>query len=1123
MIAKECVERIKDSADIVSIVGEFTKLKRVGANYVGCCPFHSDRKPSFSVSPSRNICKCFSCGKGGDPIGFLMEHEKFSYVEALEWIAERNHIHVVYERNERTQEQIEQDTKKESMLIAMQLVQRYFVEQFFADNPEAEAAREYAYGRWPNTVETKTSKKSGEDKQIVTDNCKLLGLGYAPKDPTSFFEYVKREGISIDILLELGVLKASKTDDSVYPFFRERITMPIYNRWSKVIGYTARYIGSNTDVSKYLNTPDSMLFKKGEALFGYNVARRHVAKAGEFIVVEGAPDAMRLHLVGLEQAVAPLGTALTEQQLDMLHRDCKVLRFIPDSEPPKGEQFSPGDMAVMRHGALAMQKGFEVYVREIPRTAEDDENDIKYDPDTFITESSKYDDLDDVPFVVWLAQKKFKDLKGEDKRRAVAQEIAELFVYIADKSLREYCQEQLNRIYHKPQTWKKAINAVVQKALDAEADKLNEEFTDKEKALLRKHGIIIKNYMYYSPSNSGDGMERWSNFILRPGIHVKDKNHSFRTFRIVNEYGNEEDLELSPKAFSSIGAFQQAIEGLGAYVWLAKQEQLNKVKEYIFPLMPLADNIVELGWHQQGQFFAFADGIHTGQVFIPIDDKGIVRYNDRTYYLPAFSPINIDDAALYKFERQLQYKSGNTDSLGEYVERMVTVFGEQAKIGFAWMLACLFRDHIHKVKDWFPLLNIFGIRGSGKTALAKALASFFYVIPSDVDKLEGTTVPAMTYTMSHLHNGIIILDEYSNLLPSYKIDMLKGIWGGNTRSTMNSGDSGGGIKASPVYSGVIFCGQHQPSSDNALFTRCVHLTYSRTNFTPAEILLFDKLKERSKLGNAHLTMEILRHRKMFVEQFAPTFTLVRNEVSSRLSHEKIDSRILENWVCILTAFRVLETVINVPFSYAELFEICIKGLRYQQSQTDQTSETADFWSLLNSMHMVGKCIDKTHYVIKYLDTFQAEGSKKVERFGHTKKFLYLNWDAVKPLLSQRGFANLMKMDAGALDNYLRTSPYYLGIKQQRFTVLTTQGYPDTVVEGGSMGTPATRKVRVSRPRAMVFDYEALQAATNIDLETVVVADDEVEHEEAEEASKPEPPKPEAPRLFDNNDDDDLPF
>lgn len=196
-----------------------------------------------------------------------------------------------------------------------------------------------------------------------------------------------------------------------------------------------------------MNLPTTPVFEKSESLFGLDAARKQCRQAGQFIVVEGAPDVMRLQLAGLSEAVAPLGTALTDKHLAILYRYCKTLRFIPDSDPPKGALWGAGIAAVMKNGEAAIRKGFDVYVREIPRTKQDDEAGVKNDPDTYIVNREAYAALEDKHFLIWLGEKRFDAADGADASYEVLRDIASLLIFVTDDMIREMCLDRLCKMF----------------------------------------------------------------------------------------------------------------------------------------------------------------------------------------------------------------------------------------------------------------------------------------------------------------------------------------------------------------------------------------------------------------------------------------------------------------------------------------------------------------------------------------------------------------------------------------------------------------------------------------------------------------------------------------------------
>ena len=288
-------------------------------------------------------------------------------------------------------------------------------------------------------------------------------MGYAPKDSTAFRDFCQQKGLKEELLFELGMLKR-KEDGTSYPMFRERIMIPIRNRWGRIIAYTARYIGANPNAPKYINSATSVLYTKGELLFGIDRAFR-LRDAENFIIVEGAPDVLRLQSIGLENTVASLGTSWNENQLNLLKRYKSSLCFIPDSDVAPEGQYGPGFKAVMECGTLAIRKGFHATVKELPfGTRELTEEElashyegenippnaprevpVKQDADSYILSEEIYRNLKEKHFIVWLAEKQFATASSLLREINCVNQIADLLRYVKDQFVYEQCIEQLGK------------------------------------------------------------------------------------------------------------------------------------------------------------------------------------------------------------------------------------------------------------------------------------------------------------------------------------------------------------------------------------------------------------------------------------------------------------------------------------------------------------------------------------------------------------------------------------------------------------------------------------------------------------------------------------------------------
>ena len=379
----------------------------------------------------------------------------------------------------------------------------------------------------------------------------------------------------------------------------------------------------------------------------------------------------------------------------------------------------------------------------------------------------------------------------------------------------------------------------------------------------------------------------------------------------------------------------------------------------------------------------------------------------------------------------------------------------------------------------------FGLSGTGKTTLATSLQSFF-LHGIDPPNLGVTSVPAMNDRVSQAVNTLVVLDEYKNDLDIRKIAYLKGLWGGGGQTKKNTNTDGMAAQTI-VTTGVALCGQDKPTQDMALYTRVIFLAFSKTSFNQMEKRHYEDLVALCNLGLTHLTVEILTHRELFEKNFSEIYSSTKRELAAKLENETIHDRIFGNWVIPLAAFRTLETVIDVPFGYTELFETAVKGIRNQNELAQESSEVADFWNMLQGFQTSGRCIDKAHYHIRYLKAFRPLSAKEDIEFMEARPVLYLNMAAVASLFNSRNMnATANRSNWSTIMSYLKSHSSYLGLKQDRFTILLPSGLPDYTIE--VVNGEQVRKVKVNRPKALCFDYLQLKDAFGLELETEVITD-----------------------------------
>ena len=338
MIPQDTVAKILDAAQIVEVVGDFVTLKRRGANYTACCPFHNEKTPSFYVSPSKGIYKCFGCGKSGTAVGFVMEHENLSYVEALKYLARKYHIEVV--EKEQTAEEIAARQRNESLLLVSE-----FAGGFYRDSLREGEGRAvgHAYFR----------SRGLEDATI-----EKYGLGWAPKGRHALLDAARAKGYKDEYLIATGLCKQYE-DGHMADLFSDRVMFPIHSVSGRIVAFGGRTLSSDKSVPKYVNSPTTEIYFKDKTLYGLYFARNEVVRQGCCYIVEGYLDVLSMHQLGITNVVAPCGTSFTVDQIRVIRKFTENLVLMFDGD-------GAGIHAAERGIGLALKEGMNVKVVLIP-------------------------------------------------------------------------------------------------------------------------------------------------------------------------------------------------------------------------------------------------------------------------------------------------------------------------------------------------------------------------------------------------------------------------------------------------------------------------------------------------------------------------------------------------------------------------------------------------------------------------------------------------------------------------------------------------------------------------------------------------------------------------------------
>ena len=394
MISPNTIQQILSRIDIIEIVGTFVKLKKRGTNYLGLCPFHNEKSPSFTVSPAKEIYKCFGCGRSGNSIGFLMEHEKYTYVEALKWLAQRYNVEV--EETEVSPEQKLQQQTAESLFIINNFAQQFFSNHLLNTEEGQDIGLSYL-------------KQRGFREEII----KKFQIGFNPEMRDSFAKAAIEAQYNLDLLQKSGLVAIR--DERPVDNYRGRIIFPIHNQSGKVVGFGARILKSNDKAPKYINTPENDIYVKSKILYGSYFARLAIDKADECLLVEGYTDVVSLHQAGIENVVASGGTSLTPDQLRLVKKYTNNLTIIYDGD-------SAGIKAALRGLDLALEEGLNVKLVLIPD---------KEDPDSYVNkvgaaDFSAFIDANKKDFILFQLEVSLKDAGTDSvKKSAVVNQVAE--------------------------------------------------------------------------------------------------------------------------------------------------------------------------------------------------------------------------------------------------------------------------------------------------------------------------------------------------------------------------------------------------------------------------------------------------------------------------------------------------------------------------------------------------------------------------------------------------------------------------------------------------------------------------------------------------------------------------
>jgi|GEM_PF-2805855 len=1079
-------EQIRLEVNAVDVIGRHVTLKRRGVNYIGLCPFHDESTPSFTVFPNTNKFKCFGCGQGGDAIHFLMERQGMTYPEALEYAASESRIEVEYDKQGQRAEVIEEAKKQKEHRVAMQQalldVHKYYQNK----------------GPLPGSycdLETKTELVDADGRLIKRETADMFGICWTPDDNLVF----KSGFWESRILEEIGII--GKGDFGHYDFFKRRLLFRITDQQGKIVALAGRRLSTEDakpeeggkQRAKYINSKQSALYDKSEVLFGLSENRRGIKDARYAILVEGYFDVVTPHDHGIRNCVAPCGTALTDQQAKLLARFTDEVVILRDGDVAGTEaakrdvetlvraglkvricQMKPGadlikNMILQEEIIGAQQRELDKELKVVPPISKTEEKKHKAliakmtsnlaamreslgnmkadyaalkDPDTFLRRNGKKgfekfiaDTSQDG--IIWRVMEEHdpEDVFAKDHATQIA---ATLLALIESDSLKDHYVRELC----KPNNLG-AVKTILASAIKVQSDTKGRksDLTPKQKQDVITYGMYERDHKYFISSDIGGIGWMVSNFTLRPIIFIEGAKESIRLVEITNEKKVARILDINSRNFVELGPFKQTIEARGNYRFEGKPEHFLKVKAKVYDEMKTAFPIYTLGLHREG-FFTFANGIVSEGKFTPVDEYGLVSHGETTYYLPAFSKIrdhvksdDVDND--YQDEQYYVYTEGGQPiSWKDWTELMVKVHGENAIIGILYLCSCIIREKVfERLDNMFPHLNMFGLPGSGKNQLAASLCAIFGKYRPPVHIVNATDA-AFFRRIAQVRNGLAWYDEYSNNAEHKRVEALKQFADGTGRSRA-SVDNPNRTNSSQVNAGCIISGQQQPTADVALFTRCISLSFSNTEFDSEAKENHAKLKKIEQGGQLTSFVALLHsHRQHMGEQFAQEFEAAYTRFQDIVSGQNVMDRILRSYTALLTTYRLLKDKLEFSFDEAEVERVLEKSIMTQKESVYQENEVSIFWRMVeffmsNNEIEHGADIIVEEATSESYDLDWKGTNKETKDYRPAKRLLYLYLARVHPFYLERHQRqrNAKGLDVEALKYYLKASGSWEGYKR----------------------------------------------------------------------------------------------
>jgi DNA primase len=1043
MLSSSTIDAIHD-LPIEQIISQFVELKKAGVNYKCPCPFHNEKSASFVVSNQKNIYKCFGCGRGGDGIQFVMEHEKIPFIEACKLIASKHGIFI--EETEVKGKTPEQKQEEDLMLALMQEAQLRYRSLLIRESLEdltwsvrrqwAEVRRYLIYTR-----------------RLALSTIIEWQLGWC-NDWKVFTPDIMNKG-GYNIGEKAGLVRTG--NGVVYDFFHHRITVPIRNAQGQVVGLGGR-IMPGMDGAKYLNPSESAIYPKSKVLFGLEKARKNFKTWGCANLVEGYFDAIKLHQFGWNHTIASCGTALTDDQAKLLKRYTDTISIMRDGD-------NAGRKAIEKDILVLVPHQFKIYLYLLP----DGE-----DPDSMVDRYPHYmtHTMPRIDAIEWLCALWLNQGFATDSPAGRAEAIGKVVGLLSEITSNVYRDQYMQSIVA---TWKgklktadlaKPLDKVFQqRKADAEAAARAKEDEDEfslipawvDRKSLEENGFVqlvesTKGYKSGIYFLGGSSIEPVTNFTINPLYHIFEQSNNRRLIE-VNNCIRSAVVEMPTAGFVNQATFETELMNKGNFVTKDNftKKHFKRIVGWLSNTMPIAYELKTLGWQPEG-FFAYSNAVFDPetQQILEYDEMGMIRIADKFYMSLGNSKIHRDERITdnpYENDLYLKYVKSNNITFADWARQFAIAYGENAPYAISFCFLTIFKDIVTRIAK-MPMLSCTGPKGSGKSELAESVTRFFFSGKNGEGDLikgfnlnPGQSTPFSFYNrVERFRNCPILFNEFDeNEIEPWKFGTFKASYDGEARE-VGEGSTGKArkTKIQKVQGTIILVGQYLSiKDDGSVLSRSISCLFGLErikNLDQSEINAHKQLKDWEHEGLSGLLIELLMHRDQVKKLLPTAFVSIQSRLMKETKDEghRIEARLISNYSLILAGTSVMLGIGTVlPYDFETFFKRCKDQIIAHNKMLKDNSAIQQFWKSIEFLfdsHVVVENRDlkvrsESHVTVK-------EGSSTKEiKFNSPKNVLYVRFGNLYAIYAKYARERTGKpaIAEDTLLLYMKEQPFYIGL------------------------------------------------------------------------------------------------